>query len=123
MTDLFWYRREITTKEKVENPTEGGPTEREVTETYWDCFNISKVVRGHWTKKDEFTVYLDDGHEQADDVQKPKFNAKGQITGVEVKRERAWYMSQVPMCKQDALRFRAFTGRGEEGYVGEKIGV
>ena len=113
MGNIFWYRREITRKVKEEKP-EGAddkwlPLEKEVTETYWDCFNVNKVVRGHWTKEDEFTVYLDDGHEQADDVQKPKFNAKMQVVGVETKRERAWYMSQVPMCKQDALRFRAMT--------------
>lgn len=109
MSNLFWYQRFITRKVKVDSPAEGEPTEKEVIDVYWDCFNVNKVVRGHWTKEDEFTVYLDDGHEQADDVQKPKYNTKGQVTGVELKRERGWYMSQVPMCKEDAERFMVTT--------------
>ena len=111
MTNIFWYRKEIKTKEKVENwtPESGTLPEKEVVVVYWDCFNIDKVVRGHWTKEDEFTVFMDDGHEQADDVQKPKYNAKGVITGVEVKRERAWYMSQIAMSKEDGERFRKLT--------------
>jgi hypothetical protein len=116
MANLFFYRRNYKRKEKVENPAEGEPTEKEVTETYWDCFNVDKVVRGHWTNVDEFTVYLDDGHEQADDVQKPKLNAKGQVVGIELKRERAWYMSQVPLNKEDAERFALiFDKRIESG--------
>lgn len=111
MSNLFYYRREITKKVKVENPAEGEPTKKEVTETYWDCFNINKVVRGHWTKEDEFTVYLDDGHEQAEDVQKPVFK-NGKPDGIEIKRERSWYISQIPMCREDALRFRAVSERG-----------
>jgi hypothetical protein len=105
MTDLFYYRREITRKIKVEDAIDGN-SEKEVKETYWDCFNVNKVVRGHWTKEDEFTVYLDDGHEQAEDIEKPKLNSKGQVTGVEVRRERGWYMSQVIIDKEDAERLR-----------------
>lgn len=116
MSNLFFYRREVTRKVKVENPEEGEPKEKEVTEIYWDCFNINKVVRGHWTGPEEFTVLLDDGHEQADDAQKPKFDKNGRVVGVEVKRERAWYVSQIPLTKQDALRFRAITeGRDRNG--------
>jgi hypothetical protein len=112
MSKIFWYQRPVTRKVKVEDAIEG-PSEKEVTDIYWDCFNIDKVIRGHWAAPDQFIVLLDDGHEQADDVQKPKFNAKGQITGVEMKRERAWYVSQVPLVKEDVERFREVTEKKE----------
>lgn len=107
---LFYYQREVKRKVKEEKPENAAEDwvsqENEVVEIYWDCFNVNKVVRGHWTREDEFTVFMDDGHEQADDVQKPKFNPKGQVVGVETKRERAWYMSQIVLKKEDAERFR-----------------
>lgn len=107
MSNLFWYQREVKRKLKDEKPVDASedwkPTETEVTETYWDCFNVNKVIRGHWTSPEEFTVMLDDGHEQADDVQKPIWK-NGKISGVETKRERAWYMSQIPLKKEDAER-------------------
>lgn len=104
---LFFYRREVRRKAKDEPLLEGeDPKLKEVVETYWDCFNIDKVIRGHWTGEDEFTILLDDGHEQADDAQKPKFDKHGKVVGVEVKRERAWYMSQIPLNKEDAARFK-----------------
>lgn len=109
MSNIFWYQRVITRKEKVENPVKGEAPEKEVIEIYWDCFNIDKVIRGHWSSPEQFVVMLDDGHEQADDVQKPKFNAKGQVTGVEMRRERAWFVSQVPLVKEDVERFRKVT--------------
>lgn len=106
MSKLFFYQREVKRKVKGIPDEEGRtPPDTEVVETYWDCFNIDKVVRGHWTSADEFTIMLDDGHEQADDVQKPIFKG-GKMTGVETKRERAWYMSQIPLNKEDAERFR-----------------
>lgn len=113
MSNIFWYQRVVTRKEKVENPAEGEPSEKEVTETLWDCFNIDKVIRGHWTAPDQFVIMLDDGHEQADDVQKPKFNAKHQVVGVEMKRERAWFVSQIPLIKEDVERFRKLTEERE----------
>jgi hypothetical protein len=33
-------------------------------------------------------------------------NAKKQVVGVEVKRERAWYMSQINLDKEDAERLK-----------------
>ena len=103
---LFYYKRQIKRRVPVDNPLEGEPVETYVTETYWDCFNVNKVIRGHWTSPDSFTVMLDDGHEQADDIEKPKLNAKKQVVGVEMKRERAWCMSQIVLDKEDAERLK-----------------
>lgn len=116
MTNLFFYRREIKRKVPLTTPVEGteevikGPV-TEVVETYWDCFNINKVIRGHWTSPEEFTVMLDDGHEQTDAVDTPVFGKAGKIVRVDKVKQRDWYMSQIPLCKQDALRFRAMTER------------
>lgn len=104
---LFYYKREVSREVLI---GEGDNKQKEVvTETYWDCFNTEKIVRGIWTKPEEFTILLDDGHEQADDVQKPKFNAKGVVTGMEVKRERAWYVTQIVLDKEDAGRLKELT--------------
>jgi hypothetical protein len=107
MSNIFWYQRPI--KKRVPGvPGEDGttPPDTEVIEIFWDCFNIDKVIRGHWSSPDQFVVMLDDGHEQADDVEKPKLNAKRQIVGVDIKRERAWFVSQIPLIKEDVERFR-----------------
>lgn len=127
MSNLFFYQREV--KRKVPGvPAEDGttPPDTEVVEVYWDCFNVNKVIRGHWTAEDEFTVMLDDGHEQADDAQKPKFDRNGRMTGYEIKRERAWYMSQIPLKKEDALRFReifeSLTWKEIEDQAGPDLG-
>lgn len=103
---LFYYKREVKDSVPVENPVEGEPKYKIVTSYVEDCFNVNKVIRGHWVSKDTFTVMLDDGHEQADDVEKPKLNAKKQVVGVEVKRERAWYMSQINLDREDAERLK-----------------
>lgn len=108
MSNLFFYKREVKKKVPVENPEEGQPKFTEVVEVVEDCFNVDKVVRGHWTSENEFTVMLDDGHEQADDVQKPVFK-NGKISGVENKRERAWFMSQIGLNREDAERFKSVT--------------
>jgi|ERR1044072_1665075 hypothetical protein len=105
---LFYYKREVKETVPVENPAEGEPKYTVVTNYVEDCFNVNKVIRGHWVSKDTFTVMLDDGHEQADEVEKPKLNAKRQVVGVEVKRERGWYMSQINLDKEDAERLRVF---------------
>lgn len=121
MADLFWYQREIKERVKSE-PSEDGttPPDKEVIEKVWDCFNVSKVIRAHWTSKNEFTVLLDDGHEQAEDMQKPVWK-NGKVTGVEIKRERAWYVSQIPLGKEDAERFRAQTDWNYLGGEKEKV--
>lgn len=114
---LFYYKREV--KKRVPGvPAEDGTISPDsyVSEIYWDCFNVDKVIRGHWTSEDQFTVMLDDGHEQAEDVQKPKYNPKGQIVGVEVKRERGWYMSQIVLDKEDAERFKRIVELDEVDY-------
>lgn len=108
MHNLFFYQREVTRKVKVEDPQEGEPTEKEVVETYWDCFNVNKVVRGHWTGSNEFTILLDDGHEQSDFQEKPIFS-KGKLSRIDRVKERAWFASQIPLNKKDAERFRALT--------------
>lgn len=106
---LFYYKREVKNTVPVENPVEGEPKFKVVTSFVEDCFNVNKVIRGHWVSENTFTVMLDDGHEQADDVEKPKLNAKKQVVGVEVKRERGWYMSQINLDKEDAERFKRIT--------------
>lgn len=103
---LFYYKREVKDVVPVENPAEGEPKQKVVTSFVLDCFNVNKVIRGHWVSKDTFTVMLDDGHEQSDDVEKPKYNSKKQVVGVEVKRERGWYMSQINLDREDAERFK-----------------
>lgn len=108
MSNLFFYQREV--KRKVPGvPGEDGttPPDTEVVETYWDCFNINKVIRGHWTGPEEFTIMLDDGHEQTDTVDSPVFDPKGKLRRIDKVKQRDWYMSQIPLRKQDALRFRA----------------
>lgn len=107
MSNIFFYQREVTRKVKVAEPKEGEPTEQDVTETYWDCFNLNKVIRGHWTSPDSFTILLDDGHEQTDAVDNPIFGKGGKLVRVDKVKQRDWYMSQIPLNKQDALRYRA----------------
>jgi len=107
MSNIFFYQREVTRKVKVEDPKEGEPTEKDVTETYWDCFNLNKVIRGHWTSPDTFTILMDDGHEQTDSVDNPVFGKSGKLVKIDKVRQRDWYMSQIPLNKQDALRYRA----------------
>jgi hypothetical protein len=112
MHNLFFYQREITTKVPLVNQEEGDQIKDpgvEVVETYWDCFNISKVVRGHWTSKDEFTILLDDGHEQADFSEKPIFQ-KGKLVRVDRVKERAWFASQIPLKREDAERLMKAMG-------------
>lgn len=113
MHDLFFYQREVT-RRVPGVPGEDGttPPDTEVVETYWDCFNISKVVRGHWTGKDEFTILLDDGHEQADFAEKPIFGAKGKLIRIDRVKERAWFASQITLKREDAERLMAMMGHG-----------
>lgn len=113
MHNLFFYQREVTRKVKEEMP-EGTdekwvPQEKEVVETYWDCFNINKVIRGHWTGKDEFTILLDDGHEQADFAEKPIFDNKGKLRRIDRVKERAWFASQITLKRKDAERLMEMT--------------
>jgi len=114
MSNLFFYQREV--KRKVKVPIENLDdkpgadfVEQEVVETYWDCFNIDKVVRGHWTNPDEFTILLDDGHEQADFVEKPIF-AGGKLKRIDRVKERAWFASQIPLKREDAERLMSIVG-------------
>lgn len=109
--NLFFYQREVSKKVKVEDPKEGEPTEKEVVETYWDCFNINKVVRGHWTSENEFTILLDDGHEQADFQEKPIFDNKGKLRRIDRVKERAWFASQIPLNREDGERLMAIMAK------------
>ena len=112
MHNLFFYQREVTRKVKVEDAIEG-TSEKEVTETYWDCFNISKVIRGHWTGQNEFTILLDDGHEQADFNEKPIFDNKGKLRRIDRVKERGWFASQITLNREDAERLMAITAKGQ----------
>jgi hypothetical protein len=109
MRDLFFYQREVKVPiETGEVDEKGNPVKATEIQIVWDFFNLNCLIRGHWTSKDIFTVMLNDGHEQADDVQKPIFK-NGKVTGVETKRERAWFMSQIELNKEDAERLRSVT--------------
>lgn len=105
MKDLFYYQTLV--KRKVKN--EDG-VEIEVEDVYWDFFHLSEVVRGRWVSPEKFIVILKDGHEQADDIQKPIFK-NGKISGVETKRERAWFVSQIELIKEDVERLRLIAER------------
>jgi len=113
MSNLFFYQREVKRKVPLAESSEGDPIkpgEVEVVETYWDCFNISKVVRGHWTSKDEFTILLNDGHEQADFTEKPVFATNGKLKRIDQVKERAWFVSQIPLKREDAERLMRISG-------------
>jgi len=102
MSDLFFYKRIEKRKEKDE-----AGKEIEVERTYWDCFNVSKVVRGMWMSEGVFSLLLDDGHEQAQDQRVPILSKDGKTAkGYEVKRVRDWYYTQVNLFPDDAERFR-----------------
>jgi hypothetical protein len=112
---LFWYKRKITTKKEVEEEVEGElkKVSKDITTIYWDFFNIDCVVRGLWKDDKTFSVLLNDGHEQAEDRQKPVFNAKGGIRSYETKRERDWFYSQIDLDKEDAQRL--WSGKNHPG--------
>jgi hypothetical protein len=98
---MFFYqqKRKIKEEENAENATE------HIVE---DCFNTDCVLRGQWHSPDEFLVYLNDGHEQAENKQMPKFK-NGQVVGVEMTRVREWYCSIITLNKEDAQRFKELT--------------
>jgi len=99
---LFWYKRKVVTKGKGVNE-EGKEVEKDITTVYWDCLNTECIVRGLWRDKNIFSVLMNDGHEQAEDRQKPIFK-NGKPTGYEVKRERDWFYSQIDLDIEDAQR-------------------
>lgn len=105
MGKLFYYKREVKRKVKDE----------EVIDIYWDCFNVDCVVRGLWRDKNTFLVLLNDGHEQAEDRQKPLFK-NGKPAGYEIKRERDWFYSQVELDPVQAARFMEATDMEGKGF-------
>lgn len=112
MGKLFYYKREVKKKVKDE----------EVVDTYWDCFNVDCVVRGLWRDNKTFLVLLNDGHEQAEDRQKPIVK-NGKVTGMETKRERDWFYSQIELNPTDAERFmEVTTADAVHGYHEPNIG-
>lgn len=105
---LFYYRREVKRKEKIEATEDQLAGERDIIDEYWDCFNPDCVIRAFWKDKDTFVILLNDGHEQAEDRQKPLFK-NGKPAGYEVKRERDWFYSQIVLSVTDAERFKYAT--------------
>lgn len=116
MKDLFYYQREVKSKEANGVNADGTPHMEEVIQTVWDCFNLNCVIRGHWVSEDTFAILLNDGHEQAEDVSKPVFK-NGKVVNVELKRERSWVMSQIELKKEDAERLRKVTDINKKGTV------
>lgn len=103
--NLFWYRRQVKTKDEEK---------KEVLVQVWDCLNIKKIVRGHWANETTFVVMMDDGHEQADDVQK-QVTKHGKPTGeVKIERQRSWFISQIELCYDDAERLARVGGLADE---------
>lgn len=95
---MFFYQQKRKTKTE-----EGG---EEIQEYFVeDCFNTEHVLRGMWHGPDEFVVYLNDGHEQTENKQMPKFK-NNKMVGVEVVRVRDWYVSMITLNKEDAERFK-----------------
>lgn len=90
LESLFYYRR-------VSEDKQGNIIVSDV----WDCFHIHRIVRGVWSSEQVFTIRLDDGHEEARDVARPGKNGKTTMV-----KDRAWYVSQVDLCKEDADRLR-----------------
>ena len=108
MRSLFWYRRQVKTKDE-----EG----KDIHVLVWDCMNIKCIIRGHWVNEKTFSVLLNDGHEQADDVEKAVVK-NGKTVGTETKRERAWFVSQIEICYEDALRLAYIAGvTDQEGKI------
>ena len=103
---MFFFSKEIEITKEVE--TEDGKKEKiKETKVVKDGFNLNKVLRVYNDPMDgRFIVVLDDGHEQAQEMQYPKLNAKGMPTGgVEMKRVRDWYISQIELEGEDIERF------------------
>lgn len=108
MRHLFWYKRQVKVKAKEE-----GEEEKEILVQVWDCLNINCIVRGHWVNENTFSVLMNDGHEQADDVEKAIMK-HGKVTGKEVRRERAWFVSQIEIGAEDALRLCKIAGLADD---------
>jgi hypothetical protein len=103
--NLFWYRRQVKTKDEEK---------RDILVQVWDCLNVNKIVRGHWQNETTFVVMLDDGHEQADDVEKAVIK-HGKPTGEKkIERQRSWFISQIELCYEDAERLARVTGLADE---------
>jgi len=109
MKGLFWYnvRKQRNVKATDE---EGKAITKVVEEDYPECFSLSSVIRAVWMDEKTLAVLLNDGHEQAEEVQRPVVDKKtGKIVGQELKRERNWVYSQINLTGDDIKRFREIT--------------
>lgn len=116
---LFWYKRKELSK-KSEKDSEGKDVVKEIVTIFWDCLNTDCIVRGLWKNDKVFAVLMNDGHEQAEDRQKPVFK-NGKPAGYEVKRERDWFYSQIELDAEDTERL--WNGKlhpGHEEFLGSK---
>lgn len=95
---MFFYKRTIKGKKGKEGEED---TPDEVVN---DCINPEFVIMGVW-HEGKFVLLCNDGREQAQDMQKPKFKGAKQI-GWELKRERNWVNSEIPLDREDARRWR-----------------
>lgn len=128
MRNLFWYRKFVKIEKKMEPDGKAGfrEVEPEREEVVWECFNLDCVVRGIWHTDNLFMVLLNDGHEQSQDAKVPILDKNGKVKGVEVKRVRDWFYSQIELNREDALRFwdESSIGGADERkrYLGVKLG-
>lgn len=106
----FFYKRTIKNKDGTESE-------------FYDCFNLSCVIRGFWAGDNKFVLLLNDGHEISEPTYKKDNNGK-LIFGknnlpVEEKRTREWVVSQIELVKEDAIRFREICEMGDNYYCNE----
>jgi hypothetical protein len=93
MKQFFYSRRQPL-------PPKQGETEIQ-WETFTDSFNLAMVIRSYEYEKGKLYVLLNDGHEQADDVQAT--DAKGKPV---IQRKRNWVCSEIYLNEEDTIRFR-----------------
>ena len=92
MKQFFYDRRE------PQAPKEG---ETEITwVTFRDSFNVDKVVRTVEYEKGKLVVVLDDGHEEARDIE-----ARDEKGRPITRRERQWMLTQIYLNEEDTVKY------------------
>lgn len=87
---------------KIQNKNQETGEETEVVLRH--KFNTDHVVQSYEVQPGVMVVLMDDGHEEAEDVEKVVAVKNGQPK-TEIKRERIWKVSQVILEGEDADRW------------------
>lgn len=93
----FFYDREV-----VVGKSEDGTTD--LKETRRDSFNPDCVIRSYEFDKGKIAIFLNDGHEEAEEV--PVMSNSGKV--INTKRERNWVVSRILLNEQDTKRYRKY---------------